>query len=137
MFEGAAVLPSCYAPFSFLFIGYDGNYYLCCSDWKKETPMGSVFDESFESVTATKLQHVVSRELVCKTCNLDPLNGLTEELRAVAEGESDPAAVDALIESIGRSNAAVHEIATGLGYEVPEPSAISIPERRRIPLRVE
>ena len=50
--------PLCGAPFGYLFIGYDGQYYLCCSDWKKETPMGSVFDESFHSVTAKKLAYV-------------------------------------------------------------------------------
>ena len=129
----------CGAPFAYLFIGYDGQYYLCCSDWKKETPMGSVFDESFQSVTATKLQYVASREPVCKTCNLDPLNGLTEELRAVSEGQADAAGVDALIESIGQSSAAVHKIASGLGFEVPAPSitSTSTPVRRRIPLRVE
>jgi hypothetical protein len=22
----------CAAPFAFIFVGYDGNYYLCCSD---------------------------------------------------------------------------------------------------------
>jgi hypothetical protein len=50
----------CGAPFAYLFIGYDGQYYLCCSDWKKETPMGSVFDESFHSVTAKKLAYLQS-----------------------------------------------------------------------------
>ena len=67
--------------------------------------MGSVFDESFLSVTGKKLQHIVSCEPVCKTCNLDPLNGLTEELRAVADGQSDAATVDSVIESISKSNA--------------------------------
>ena len=37
----------CGAPFVFLFVGYNGQYYLCCSDWKKEVPLGSVFDKSF------------------------------------------------------------------------------------------
>jgi MoaA/NifB/PqqE/SkfB family radical SAM enzyme len=134
LLEARVGTPLCGAPLAYLFIGYDGQYYLCCSDWKKEAPMGSVFDESFQSVTATKLKLVASRELVCKTCNLDPLNGLTEELRAVSEGESDAASVDALIESIGRSNDAVHEIATGLGFEVPRASPST---RLRIPLRVE
>ena len=137
MLEERVGAPLCGAPLAYMFVGYDGQYYLCCSDWKKETPMGSVFDESFQSVTATKLQYVASRELVCKTCNLDPLNGLTEELRAVADGESDSTAVDALIESISKSSAAVHQIATGLGFEVPEPSAVSSPARPLIPLRVE
>ena len=28
----------CRAPFYFPFIGYDGNYYLCSSDWQKQVP---------------------------------------------------------------------------------------------------
>jgi MoaA/NifB/PqqE/SkfB family radical SAM enzyme len=137
MLEERFGTPMCGAPLAYLFIGYDGQYYLCCSDWKKETPMGSVFDESFESVTTTKLEHVTSRGLVCRTCNLDPLNGLTEELRAVSDGVSNQANVDALMDSIGKSTSAVHEIATGLGFEVPEPAAMSTAPRRQIPLRVE
>jgi MoaA/NifB/PqqE/SkfB family radical SAM enzyme len=137
MLEERFGTPLCGAPLAYLFIGYDGQYYLCCSDWKKETPMGSVFDESFESVTTTKLQHVASRGHVCTTCNLDPLNGLTEELRAVADGSSDAAGVDALMESIGQSTDAVHQIATGLGFEVPAPSRTAATEKRRIPLQVE
>ena len=72
--------PICVVPFVFLFVGYDGQYYLCCSDWKKEAPLGSVFDTSFVDLTAAKLDHVLGREPVCKTCNLDPVNRVTEEL---------------------------------------------------------
>jgi len=82
--DGLAV---CRYPFVFLFVGYDGQYYLCCSDWKKEAPLGSVFDESFTSIFAQKLEHVTSREPVCKTCNLDPVNHLTGALRARNAGE--------------------------------------------------
>ena len=32
--------PLCGAPWGFLFIGYDGNYYLCCSDWRKGSEPG-------------------------------------------------------------------------------------------------
>jgi MoaA/NifB/PqqE/SkfB family radical SAM enzyme len=81
--------PACAAPFVFLFIGYDGQYYLCCSDWKKEVPLGSVFDTSFMSIRQQKLYHVTCREPVCKTCNLDPTNKLTEELRSINAGEGD------------------------------------------------
>jgi len=88
MFEGAAVLPSCYAPFSFLFIGYDGNYYLCCSDWKKEVSLGSVFDRTFLEITGAKLDRVLSREPICKSCNVDPLNQLTGELIAANQGDT-------------------------------------------------
>ncbi len=125
--------PVCGAPFGYLFVGYDGQYYLCCSDWKKETPMGSVFDESFLSVTRKKLEFVVTREPVCKTCNLDPLNRLTDELRAVDEGQADPADGEALVTSITADNALVHDLVARLGNPVPEPG--SIPLRRSIPVR--
>ena len=101
--------PICGAPFGYLFVGYDGQYYLCCSDWKKETPMGSVFDESFLSVTAKKLEYVVTRDPVCKTCNLDPLNQMTDELRARDEGHAERA---------GRSGAEVrHRRARGGAFD--------------------
>ena len=80
--------PLCGAPFGYLFVGYDGQYYLCCSDWEKQAPLGSVFDKSFVDVAQAKLDLVVSRDPVCRTCNLDPINRLTEELRAEAEGEA-------------------------------------------------
>jgi hypothetical protein len=125
--------PICGAPFGYLFVGYDGQYYLCCSDWKKETPMGSVFDESFLSVTRKKLEYVVTREPVCKTCNLDPLNRLTDELRAIDDGLADPEGGEALATSIISDNAFVHDIVGRLGSEVPEPGSVSI--RRSIPVR--
>jgi MoaA/NifB/PqqE/SkfB family radical SAM enzyme len=128
--EPRAGVPLCGAPFGYLFIGYDGQYYLCCSDWKKETPMGSVFDESFHSVTAKKLAYVTSRDPVCKTCNLDPLNMLTEELRAVNGGGRDK--VDAMVESVVTHNAYVHGVLSKLGVS---PTEAAPPPRRTIPLR--
>ena len=46
----------------FLFIGYDGQYYLDSSDWKKEVPLGSVFDVSFVDTLLPKLARVRSRD---------------------------------------------------------------------------
>ena len=51
--------PVCGAPFGYLFVGYDGQYYLCCSDWEKQAPLGSVFDKSFVDVAQAKLDLVV------------------------------------------------------------------------------
>lgn len=125
--------PICGAPFGYLFIGYDGQYYLCCSDWKKETPMGSVFDESFLSITKKKLEYVVTREPVCKTCNLDPLNKLTDEFRAIDEGEATPEDGRKVMASIVADNALVHDLVARLGSPVPEPTAVG--RRRYIPVQ--
>ncbi len=86
--------PLCGAPFAYNFIGYDGNYYLCCSDWKKEVPLGSVFDTSLLDVIRPKLEMTSSRATICRTCNLDPLNQLTDELRGTKASGPDPAVAE-------------------------------------------
>ena len=101
--------PLCGAPWGFLFIGYDGNYYLCCSDWRKEASLGSVFDHSFLQVTRQKLAMVTSREPVCKTCNHDPVNMLTEELRALKNGETTEEKVDVLRSSLRDTSQEIDE----------------------------
>lgn len=78
----------CTVPFNSVFIGYDGNFYLCCSDWKKEAPVGNVFHDSPFSVMEPKLAHLFSGEPVCKTCNLDPVNRLTDMLRDIDAGDA-------------------------------------------------
>lgn len=121
--------PYCVVPFIFLFVGYDGQYYLCCSDWKKEAPLGSVFDLSFLDVTSDKLARVVSREPVCKTCNFDPLNRLTEALRAEAAGEDvDSSAIAAeLLAADGK----VRDLVDRLGGRLP---AGALDGRKLIPI---
>ena len=101
--------PLCGAPWGFLFIGYDGNYYLCCSDWRKEASLGSVFDHSFLQVTRRKLAMVTSREPVCKTCNHDPVNMLTEELRALKNGQTTEEKVDVLRTSLRETSQEIDE----------------------------
>jgi len=130
-----AGIPLCGAPFAYLFIGYDGQFYLCCSDWKKETPMGSVFDESFRSVTERKLSYVTSRSPVCKTCNHDPINRLTEALKASDEGRAEPGSDERVLESILEDDQHVHEILDGL--DVAAPNHAPAWPRQSIPIRVE
>jgi len=118
--------PICATPFTYLFIGYDGQYYLCCSDWKKEVPLGSVFDTSFVEVMHEKLRHVRTRRPVCETCNMDPLNRLTEVLHARDAGEADASDIEVVLEKMHRQtdfSLAEVEALTG----VPAPSLESYP----------
>src|SRR6185436_14878780 len=102
----------CQAPFSLLFVGYDGQYYLCCSDWKKEAPLGSVFEASFVDIAGAKLAHVSGREPVCKSCNHDPLNRVTEEMRLIGAGQADQAALDAVLADVLESDTVVRQFVT-------------------------
>jgi hypothetical protein len=125
----------CPTPFAFLFIGYDGQYYLCCSDWKKEVPLGHVADASFTDVMLAKLAHTRSRDAVCKTCNLDPLNKLVETLRARDAGDADAPDVDEMLDKLrGFSAFALDEIAALTGQPAPAPDANGAGLRRTIPV---
>jgi MoaA/NifB/PqqE/SkfB family radical SAM enzyme len=106
----------CAAPFLYLFVGYDGQYYLCCADWEKQAPLGSIFDMSFVDIVGQKLEHLRSREPVCKTCNLDPLNKLTDEIRAEAAGQVPPGSADALIDAIGKETGLARSAAAIFGH---------------------
>jgi len=87
--------PRCGVPFEHPFIGYDGQYYLCNSDWRKQTPLGSVFDHTFLDVMRAKLDLVESRQPVCTFCSHDPLNGLAHALQDLAAGAATGAETDA------------------------------------------
>jgi hypothetical protein len=104
LLRDAGVEPVCAAPFLYLFIGYDGQYYLDSSDWKKQVPLGSVFDVSFTDIMATKLAHVRGREAVCKSCTLDPINIITDALRRNA-ASSDSQEIRDAIEKIRQRSA--------------------------------
>ena len=123
--QGGHVL--CAAPFVFLFIGYDGNYYLCCSDWKKEVPLGTVFDDEINGIVAAKLERVLTREPICKSCNWDPLNMLADELRAVDAGESDRSTVEALVTDMVATTRSIEEGVASMGRRTPQSGRRSIP----------
>ncbi len=96
----------CLGPFAFPFIGYDGRYYLCSSDWRKEAAVGDVFDASILEVVARKLELVRSRQLVCHGCNHDAVNRLTARLAErdaglVGEDEVDQLAADLADQAAG------------------------------------
>jgi MoaA/NifB/PqqE/SkfB family radical SAM enzyme len=77
--------PACAVPFRFYFIGWDGCYYLCSSDWEKRSVHGSVFDHSLAEASVSKLVTVRSRSPICVSCTHDPINRLATAFDAGAE----------------------------------------------------
>ena len=62
--------------------------------------MGSIFDKGFLEVTREKIEKVTTRNPVCKTCNHDPVNRLTQELRAFNNGEVSKSELDLFKETL-------------------------------------
>ena len=124
----------CGVPFHRMFIGYDGAYYLCGSDWEKRASMSNVFESSFLDITERKLAHVATREPVCRTCNVDPTNMMAAALHAEAAGTAKPGAVDEMREFQILRIAVAQERIAKLGYRVPTGTP-PCPDRPRIPVR--
>jgi MoaA/NifB/PqqE/SkfB family radical SAM enzyme len=124
----------CVAPYIGAFIGYDGIYYLCCSDWKKEVGMGDVFGRSITDILRDKYEFVNSREPICKSCNHDPLNRVCDELRGIETGDVAEGRGAELAEELSNMSAAFSAALEKLQPGVTAPVAGSTP-RRRIPVR--
>jgi MoaA/NifB/PqqE/SkfB family radical SAM enzyme len=125
----------CQVPFFDNFVGYDGNFYLCCQDWRKQVPVGNVFDSSWEDVIRARIEGAASREPVCRHCAVDPANRIVLQMRsdkATAREPAQMAANQAIMSAAARENS--EKIAPGSTANIPEPSR---PTRDRglIPVR--
>lgn len=141
MFTEDGIRPICAAPFVFPFIGYDGNYYLCSSDWEKRTPMGSVHDRSILSLLEQKTAHVTSRAPICADCCHDPTNALTMALREDARPGAEGGRADMLHALHTERDGAVRELLDAQAKilaDHPDPGpAAERRVRRLLPVRAE
>ena len=130
LWRTTAAAAVCDAPFQFPFVGYDGSYYLCSSDWQKEVSFGTVFDFSMVDVMAAKLARVTSRSPICRNCNHDPLNQLADRARAVDVGGSTEAELVALAEALAQRTTNLDQVLELLAVPRLDP----VPDRRLIPV---
>ncbi len=90
----------CSLAFYSVFIGWNGQYYLCCHDWEKTVPLGNIADLSIEDVDALKLAHIKVQKGICQTCSMNPINELREVLFEVEQGQRGQFAVANKINSM-------------------------------------
>ncbi len=76
----------CAIAFYSVFVGWNGQYYLCCQDWEKTVPLGSVNDFSIEYMDAIKLEHNRKQKGICQTCSMNPINEMREVLFDIEQG---------------------------------------------------
>lgn len=70
----------CNLAFTAPFVGWNGQYYVCCSDYEKKVPLGDVFDYSIKEMDIIKLRSIQNGNEACLMCNYDPLNSVRENL---------------------------------------------------------
>lgn len=127
--------PICMGPFVFLFVGYDGHHYLCCSDWKKEVTLGTVFDKSFVDVLGPKLDAVRTRANVCHSCSLDPTNALVDLMRQQDAGTIEQPWFDARVRTTVSDTREVETIIDSLSPGLTTGRTAPAENRRLIPVR--
>lgn len=83
----AGLTDMCCLPFTSIFIGWNGNYYLCCMDWEKTVPMQSIFDLSIHEVDELKYRFLKKPSALCDACSVNPVNDIAEVLHEVEIGK--------------------------------------------------
>lgn len=68
----------CNLAFTAPFVGWNGQYYVCCSDYEKKVPLGSVFEYSIAEMDHIKMESITKGNQACILCNYDPLNSIRE-----------------------------------------------------------
>lgn len=89
LFQETDLSPLCAAAFLYLFVGWNGNYYVCCNDYKKTTILSNVFDHRIDEVDVMKKELMWEKNSIeaCINCNLDPTNIVRETLFEIEHGE--------------------------------------------------
>ncbi len=78
----------CLTPFMSVFIGWNGNYYLCCNDYKKNYALGTVFDSTIDEIDDRKRNLLNSDCYICGKCDTYPLNIIREYMFRVEKNEA-------------------------------------------------
>lgn len=89
----AGLTRTCSLPFLSIFIGWNGNYYLCCMDWEKTVPLKTVFDTSLHELDVLKYHYLQKPSALCSNCSAHPVNSLCETFHEVANGKRGKFAV--------------------------------------------
>jgi MoaA/NifB/PqqE/SkfB family radical SAM enzyme len=92
----------CLAPYFFNFIGWDGNYYMCCHDYGKILPLGSVFEYSIEEIDSIKKQSLEKKASICKNCDRGTTNKIRDILFRMKKNEATQSELDEIIAELKR-----------------------------------
>jgi MoaA/NifB/PqqE/SkfB family radical SAM enzyme len=92
------IIPICFTPCWEVFIGWDGMYYICCNDFQKKYPLGSVETKSIADIRDISI-HCYNKGLsICKSCDNDPFNIIRSILIDIKNNEKGMEDLEAALE---------------------------------------
>jgi len=90
----------CWAPFRYWFVGWDGNYYLCCNEYGKKFPLGNVFDKSMKEISVIKERCLLDNPNICRNCDISPISMIMDVLSRIERREAKQSELDMLTKSL-------------------------------------
>ncbi len=102
-FDSHGIETRCAVPFASIFISFEGDYYLCCQDWQKKAPLGSIGDLSIRDVDDLKLSMLSCDNKVCAACSVDPVNMLANAFFKMDCGDITAEQFDETVSDIRRN----------------------------------
>jgi hypothetical protein len=115
------------------FIGYDGNYYLCSSDWRKEVDLGSVFERRLVDLLEDKAEQVCGASPICRDCTHEPTNAMAHALARAAEARPEDvhrdlaASVEVLVDGLDHFDGCLTAMRTHVPPAHTPPAALTWP----------
>jgi len=94
------IRPICFTPFFDVFIGWNGLYYMCCNDFEKKFPLGSVFEYSIEEMHEIKRKKYEKGLSICKKCDNDPVNLVRAILLKIESKEVSSLDIEPLLDHL-------------------------------------
>lgn len=78
----------CLVPYIFSFIGWDGNYYMCCHDYERRLPLGSVFEYGIDEIDSIKIRSLENKASICRNCDMSTTNRIRDILFRIENNET-------------------------------------------------
>ena len=94
----------CLAPFMVVFIGWNGNYYLCCSDYQKSVSFGNVYDNSIDEIDKYKRNYLSNGAELCRICDTNTVNIIRELLFCINNNSANWSELESKIEQLKKRN---------------------------------
>jgi hypothetical protein len=89
------------------------------------------------AIMGDKLEHASTRQPICKNCNHDPVNRLTDALRDREGGDEGADAIERLLEELIEQDVTSRTVVRELEDFAPAANGASSRSRRLIPVNVD